>query len=170
MKTLKNLLSIIILGVFFITPNVIADPGGNNNETFTIVEHANASEELKTLFAAVRVSDLTEILQSDGPFTIFAPSDEAFAKLPEGMLLSLINPDNKEDLIKLLANHVVIGEIKSTDLISGMTTKNVQGNSIQVDITDNRVKINGAKIITSDIKASNGIVHIVDQVILPPLK
>jgi len=125
MKTHTNLFRIILLGAFLFSININAAPGDNNNETFTIVEHANASEELKTLFATVRVSDLTEILQSDGPFTIFAPSDEAFSKLPEGMLMSLINPDNKEDLIKLLANHVVIGEINSADLTSGMTTKNV---------------------------------------------
>ncbi len=122
------------------------------------------------MFATVRVSDLTEILQSDGPFTIFAPSDEAFSKLPEGMLLSLINPDNKEELIKLLANHVIIGEINSSDLTSGMITKNVQGNSMKIYVSGDVVKINGSRIMTSDIKASNGIVHVVDQVILPPLK
>ncbi len=81
MKTNKNLSSIILLGVFLISINVNAAPGDNNNETLNIVEHVNASEQLKTLFATVRVSDLTEILQSDGPFTIFAPSDEAFSKL-----------------------------------------------------------------------------------------
>ena len=170
MKTHKNLSSIILLGVFLISINVNAAPGDNNNETLNIVEHVNASEQLKTLFATVRVSDLTEILQSDGPFTIFAPSDEAFSKLPEGMLLSLINPDNKEELIKLLANHVIIGEINSSDLTSGMITKNVQGNSMKIYVSGDVVKINGSRIMTSDIKASNGIVHVVDQVILPPLK
>jgi len=170
MKTTKKLLALLIIGTFMITGKINASPSNNDNTSMNIVDTANSSDILKTLLAAVQVSNLTEILQADGPFTILAPTNEAFAQLPDGILFSLVQPENKERLIKLLANHVISGEYTSSDLKEGKIVKTVQGNAIKVNISDNTLKINGAKVMKADIKASNGIVHVIDQVILPPIE
>jgi len=170
MKTSKKLLAYLIIGTFMFTGNIYAFPGNNENIKMDIVNTANSKDILKTLLAAVQVSNLTEILQADGPFTILAPTNEAFAQLPEGVLFSLVQPENKEKLIKLLANHVISGEYTSAELLEGKKAKTVQGNEIKVNISDNTLKVNGAKIMKADIKATNGIVHVVDQVILPPIE
>ena len=170
MKTSKKLIAFLIIGTFMITGKLYAFPGNNENTKMDLVNTANSNDILKTLLAAVQVSNLTEILQADGPFTILAPTDEAFAQLPDGILFSLVQPENKERLIKLLANHVIAGEYSSSDLKEGKKAKTVQGNEIKVSMSDNSLKINGAKIMKVDIKASNGIVHVIDQVILPPIE
>ena len=133
-----------------------------------IVELAVATDALSTLVAAVKAGGLVETLQSDGPFTVFAPTNEAFEKLPDGVVDMLLKPENKDALVSVLTYHVVAGKVKSTDLSDGMTAKTVEGNEITVDISYGKVSIDDAKVAMADIMASNGVVHVIDTVILPP--
>jgi len=132
-----------------------------------IVSLAAETESLSTLVAAVKAAGLVETLQGDGPFTVFAPTNEAFAALPEGTLDNLLKPENKEQLVAILTYHVVSGNVKSTDLSDGMTATTVNGKDVTVSL-ENGVQINGANVTAADVEASNGVVHIIDAVILPP--
>lgn len=133
-----------------------------------IVELAVGTESLSTLVAAVKAGGLVETLQGDGPFTVFAPTNEAFAKLPAGVVENLLKPENKESLVAVLTYHVVAGKVKSTDLSDGMTATTVEGSDITVAINYGKVKIDNATVAAADIMASNGVVHVIDTVILPP--
>ncbi|OEK03738.1 hypothetical protein BFP97_03920 [Roseivirga sp. 4D4] len=133
-----------------------------------IVELAVGADNLKTLVAAVKAGGLVETLQGDGPFTVFAPTDEAFAALPAGTLEMLLKPENKDKLVAILTYHVVAGKVMSTDLSNGQKAKTVQGQNVSVSISGSTVKISGAKVVAADVKAKNGVVHIIDKVILPP--
>ena len=132
-----------------------------------IVETAIAAGMFETLVAAVQAAGLVETLQGDGPFTVFAPTDEAFAKLPEGTVESLLKPENKDQLIAILTYHVVPGKIMSAD-IAGQTTdvNTVQGTTISVNAT-NGVKVDNANVISADIETDNGVIHVIDSVVLP---
>lgn len=132
-----------------------------------IVELASETESLSTLVAAVKAGGLVETLSGDGPFTVFAPTNEAFAALPDGTLESLLKPANKDQLVSILTYHVVAGKVMSTDLKDGQMAATVQGEEVKVDLSDG-AKISGASVIKADIKASNGVVHVIDKVILPP--
>jgi len=132
-----------------------------------IVTLAMETESLSTLVAAVKAGGLVETLQGDGPFTVFAPTNEAFAALPEGTLESLLKPENKDQLIAILTYHVVPGKVMSSDLSDGQTAKTVNGADITVSL-DGGAMINDAKVAMADVEASNGVVHVIDKVILPP--
>ncbi|MEO0555639.1 MAG: fasciclin domain-containing protein [Bacteroidota bacterium] len=133
-----------------------------------IVDLAVGNDGLKTLVAAVKAGGLVDVLKSDGPFTVFAPTDEAFAALPEGTLESLLKPENKDQLVDILKYHVVSGKIMSTDLSNGQKATTVQGEKIKVAIKSGGVKIENANVVAADVKAKNGVVHVIDAVILPP--
>ena len=133
-----------------------------------IVSLAVGNKDLSTLVAAVKAAGLVETLQSAGPFTVFAPTNEAFAALPKGTLESLLKPENKAKLVSILTYHVVGAKVMSTDLSNGQKAKTVQGESIKVTIGDGGVMINDAKVVAADVAASNGVVHVIDKVILPP--
>ncbi len=133
-----------------------------------IVDLAVGNDNLKTLVAAVKAGGLVDVLKGDGPFTVFAPTDEAFAALPKGTLESLLKPENKDKLVAILKYHVVSGKVMSTDLSNGMKAGTVQGEKIKVWIGNGSVKINDAKVVAADVKAKNGVVHVIDKVILPP--
>lgn len=132
-----------------------------------IVQLAAGTDALSTLVAAVKAGDLVETLSSDGPFTVFAPTNEAFAALPEGTLEMLLKPENKDKLVSVLTYHVVSGKVKSTDLQDDMMAETVQGEKISIDLSDG-VKVNQSNVVSADIMASNGVVHVIDKVILPP--
>ena len=132
-----------------------------------IVELAVGTESLSTLVTAVKAAGLVETLAGEGPFTVFAPTNDAFAALPAGVLEDLLKPENKQSLIAVLTYHVVGAKVMSTDLSDGQTAATVQGEEIEVNLQDG-VKISGAKVTMADIEASNGVVHVIDQVILPP--
>ena len=140
----------------------------NQGDGKTIVELAVETDILSTLVAAVKAGGLVDVLNGDGPFTVFAPTNEAFAALPAGTLESLLKPENKDQLVAILTYHVIPSKVMSTDLSDGLKAKTVNGSKIKVGINDGTVKINGAKVIAADIQASNGVVHVIDQVILPP--
>ncbi|MBD2326477.1 fasciclin domain-containing protein [Alkalinema sp. FACHB-956] len=133
----------------------------------TIVDVAGSNESFKTLTAAIQAAGLTETLASEGPFTVFAPTDAAFAALPKGTVEKLLKPENKQQLIKLLTYHVVPGIGTSETLKSGKV-QSVEGRSITLKVDEQGVMVNNAKVTTTDIKAANGVIHAIDKVILPP--
>ena len=135
-----------------------------------IVDLAVSTDFLSTLVAAVKAGDLVGVLKGEGPYTVFAPTNDAFAALPAGTVESLLKPENKDQLVSILTYHVVPGIVRSTDLSDGQMATTVQGSDITVKINDKGVMINQAKVTAADIDASNGIVHVIDQVILPPSK
>lgn len=132
----------------------------------TIVDVAIANE-FNTLVAAVQAAGLVETLQGDGPFTVFAPTDEAFAALPEGTLDSLL--EDPEALAEILTYHVVSGEVLAADVVGLDSATTVQGDDISIEVVDGGVVLNGSSnVVATDVKASNGVVHVIDAVILPP--
>ena len=131
-----------------------------------IVDTAAEAGTFETLLAAATAAGLVDTLKGDGPFTVFAPTDEAFAALPAGTVESLLMEENKDQLVAILTYHVVPGKVMSTDLSDDMMATTVQGTDIMIDL-DNGVMINEASVVAADIEASNGVIHVIDQVILP---
>jgi uncharacterized surface protein with fasciclin (FAS1) repeats len=130
-----------------------------------IVDVAASNPDFSTLVAAVKAAGLVDTLKSEGPFTVFAPTNEAFAKLPAGTVEDLLKPENKEKLVAVLTYHVVAGKVMAADVKAGKV-KTVQGSEASLS-TDDGVKIDGAKVIAADVAASNGVIHVIDTVILP---
>ena len=132
-----------------------------------IVDTAVAAGQFNTLVAAVEAADLVTTLKGDGPFTVFAPTDEAFAALPEGTVENLLKPENKDQLIAVLTYHVVPGKIMSSDIAGTATmVESVQGSELDVNATDG-VTVDGATVVTADIETDNGVIHVIDRVVLP---
>lgn len=151
------------------TPEPVAAPEPEAPAPQTIVQIAGASPEFATLVAAVQAADLVDTLSSEGPFTVFAPTNEAFAALPEGTVDSLLLPENKDQLVAVLKYHVISGEVMSADLAGAETTTvTVEGSEITIDATGADVLVGNAKVTTADIEASNGVIHVIDAVLLPP--
>lgn len=132
-----------------------------------IVDTAVKADGFDTLVAAVQAGGLVDTLKGDGPFTVFAPTDEAFAALPEGTLEMLLLPENKDKLVGILTYHVVAGKVMSTDLSDGMMAATVNGADVKIGTMDG-VTVQGANVVVADIEASNGVIHVIDAVILPP--
>lgn len=124
----------------------------------------------KTLLAAVKAAGLAETLSGEGPFTVFAPTDEAFAKLPAATLSDLLKPENKAKLAAILKYHVVAGRVYSEDAVAAKSANTVQGGAIAIKANDKGAFVNDAKILKTDVDASNGVIHVIDSVILPPAK
>lgn len=138
-----------------------------SDQTHDIVDTAVAAGSFTTLVAAVQAAGLVETLKGAGPFTVFAPSDDAFAALPAGTVDELVKPENKEKLTAILLLHVLPGAIKSTDIAgSQVEAVTAGGKTVHVDGTDG-VTVDGAKVVTADIFCSNGVIHVIDAVILP---
>src|SRR6187399_1238998 len=133
--------------------------------TKNIIENAVNSKDHTTLVAAVKAAGLVETLSGSGPFTVFAPTNEAFAKLPKGTVEDLLKPENKEKLTAILTYHVVSGKVMAADVKAGKV-KTVQGGDLVI-ATDGGVTVNGAKVVKTDIVGSNGVIHVIDTVILP---
>lgn len=131
-----------------------------------IVDTAVAAGSFNTLVAAVTAADLGATLKSEGPFTVFAPTDDAFAKLPAGTVDELVKPENKAKLTAILTLHVVAGKVMSSDITGPMTPASVNGETLSID-TANDVTVNDAKVVTADVEASNGVIHVIDTVLLP---
>ena len=130
-----------------------------------IVDVAAGNESFSTLVAAVKAAGLVDTLKGAGPFTVFAPTNEAFAKLPAGTVEDLLKPENKEKLVSILTYHVVAGKVMAADVKAGEVAT-VQGGKITIT-TDDGVKVDGAKVVTTDVAADNGVIHVIDTVILP---
>ncbi len=132
-----------------------------------IVDTAVAAGQFKTLAAALQAAGLVETLKGAGPFTVFAPTDEAFAKLPAGTLEDLLKPENKAKLTAILTYHVVPGKVMAADVVKVKEAKTVQGGSIKVSTMGGGVMVDNAHVVKTDIVASNGVIHVIDAVILP---
>ncbi|MEM7634257.1 MAG: fasciclin domain-containing protein [Pseudomonadota bacterium] len=133
-----------------------------------IVDTAVAAGSFNTLVAAVKAAGLVDTLKGDGPFTVFAPTDEAFAKLPAGTVEDLLKPENKDKLVGILTYHVVPGKVMAADIAGKETmAKTAQGSEAKIVANDTGVMIDGAKVVTADVAADNGVIHVIDSVILP---
>ncbi|WP_295892222.1 fasciclin domain-containing protein [uncultured Vibrio sp.] len=132
-----------------------------------IVDVAVENGSFNTLVAAVKAAGLVDTLKGDGPFTVFAPTDEAFAKLPEGTVESLLKPENKDQLIDILTYHVVAGKVMASDVVSLNSATTVEGKDVTIDVMGSNVKINNAQVIAADVGASNGVIHVIDSVLIP---
>ena len=133
-----------------------------------IVDTAVGAGSFTTLVAAVQAAGLVDTLKGEGPFTVFAPTDAAFAALPAGTVEDLLKPENKDKLVAILTYHVVPGKVMSTDLTEGMKAKTVQGAEVTITL-EGGPKVNGAVISGPDIATTNGVIHVIDAVILPPM-
>ena len=136
-------------------------------EAGTIVEVASGNPDFSTLVAAVSAAGLAETLGAEGPYTVFAPTNEAFEALPDGLLDELLKPKNKEVLTQILTYHVVAGEVMSSDIEPG-DVPTVEGEDLTIAVTDGTVTVNGATVEAADVEASNGVIHVIDEVLVPP--
>ena len=133
-----------------------------------IVDTAVAAGSFKTLAKALAAADLVGTLKGPGPFTVFAPTDEAFAKLPAGTLDNLLKPENKAMLVRVLTYHVVPGKVMAADVVKISSTKAVSGDALNMKVSGGNVMVGKARVVKTDIAASNGVIHVVDHVLLPP--
>ncbi|MCL4194416.1 MAG: fasciclin domain-containing protein [Thermoguttaceae bacterium] len=132
-----------------------------------IVDTAVAAGSFKTLAAALGAAGLVETLKGEGPFTVFAPTDEAFGKLPAGTVEDLLKPENKAKLVSILTYHVVAGKVMAADVVKLSEAKTVQGSKVKISVNEGKVKVDDANVVKTDITASNGVIHVIDAVILP---
>jgi len=156
-----SLAALLATGTFAGT--AVANPGTSHND---IVAVASGAGSFNTLVAAVKAAGLVETLQGPGPFTVFAPTDEAFAKLPAGTVENLLKPENKEQLVAVLTYHVLPGKVSSKD-VETMKAKTVNGKAVSLKVSGSSVMVDGATVIKADVPASNGVIHVIDTVILP---
>jgi uncharacterized surface protein with fasciclin (FAS1) repeats len=152
-----------LTSVALIASSSIAFAEGHSKD---IVDTAIGAGSFTTLVAAVQAAGLVDTFKGDGPFTVFAPTDDAFAALPDGTVADLLKPENKDQLVAILTYHVVAGKVMSSDLSNGMMAATVQGGDVKIMI-EGGVTVNGANVVTADIEASNGVIHVIDAVILP---
>jgi uncharacterized surface protein with fasciclin (FAS1) repeats len=149
------------------TPAVFAEEAKSAEvEKKNVVEIAAGAEDFSTLVAAVKAAGLAETLSGEGPFTIFAPTNAAFAALPEGTVESLLKPENKEKLVKILTYHVVPAKVMAADVKPGEVAT-VEGSKITIKVADGKVMVDGATVVKTDIVGSNGVIHVIDKVIMP---
>ena len=144
-------------------PSIHAGSGASNKDVVTVASDAGS---FSTLVAAVKAAGLAETLKGSGPFTVFAPTDEAFAKLPAGTVENLLKPENKAKLAAILTYHVVPGKVMAAD-VKTMSVKTVNGQSVDLKVAGSSATIDGASIVKTDIPASNGVIHVIDSVIMP---
>lgn len=132
-----------------------------------IVDTAVDAGQFNTLAAALTAAGLVDTLKGEGPFTVFAPTDDAFAKLPAGTVENLLKPENREQLVSILTYHVVPGKVYAADVVKLTSAKTVNGSDVSIKVADGGVSVDNARVVTTDIKASNGVIHVIDTVILP---
>jgi len=157
---MKHVFASAIIGLAAALPAHAADKD--------IVDTAVAAGDFKTLAAALEAADLVGTLKGEGPFTVFAPTDAAFEKLPAGTVETLLKPENKQKLVDVLTYHVVPGKVMAADVVGLDEAKTVNGKAIDITVEGNAVKVNEANVTATDIGASNGVIHVIDAVILPP--
>ncbi len=141
--------------------------GGHAAKQMDIVDTAVSAGSFNTLAAALQAADLVDTLKGDGPFTVFAPTDEAFAKLPAGTVETLLKPENRDQLVAVLTYHVVAGKVTSDQVVKLDSAKTVNGQSVAINASNGGVMIDNASVTAVDIAASNGVIHVIDSVILP---
>lgn len=155
----KHMLRLLGVGLLLAGSSFAAD----------IVDTAVSAGSFNTLVAAVKAAGLVETLKGPGPFTVFAPTDEAFAKLPAGAMEDLLKPENKAKLTAILTYHVVPGKVMAADVVKLKEAKTVQGQSVKIKAKGGAVMVDNAKVVKTDISTSNGVIHVIDTVIMPKL-
>ena len=156
--------SLLVISILIISGGIAMAGGHMKN----LVETAAANDAFKTLVVAVKAAGLVETLAGKGPFTVFAPTDEAFAKLPDGTVESLLKPENKDKLISILTYHVIPGKVMSKDIIKpSQMVKTVNGQQVSIKLSYGKVSVDGANVTAADVEADNGVIHVIDSVILP---
>jgi uncharacterized surface protein with fasciclin (FAS1) repeats len=160
----RSLKSVLIVGIASLALSGASHAGSMKKD---IVDTAVSAGSFNTLVAAVKAAGLVDTLKSNGPFTVFAPTDAAFDKLPAGTVENLLKPENKDQLVAVLTYHVVSGKVMSADVVGQNTTaKTVQGEALTIHAHDG-VKVDNASVVKADIAASNGVIHVIDAVLLP---
>jgi len=158
---MKQNLSIAIVALGLVGLSHASEPAKQD-----VVDIAASLPDFSTLVTAVKAAGLVETLKGEGPFTVFAPTNEAFAALPAGTVEGLLKPENKEKLVALLTYHVVAAKVMAADVKAG-PVKTVNGQSFEVTIADGKVKVDGATVVKTDVVGTNGVIHVIDQVIMP---
>jgi uncharacterized surface protein with fasciclin (FAS1) repeats len=172
MKVNRIITVAAITAAVTITPKVIASECSASKSASTsaagkdLIAVAGGADNFKTLVAAIKAAGLVDTLQGKGPFTVFAPTDEAFAKLPAGTVENLLKPENRDQLAAILKYHVLSGKVMAAD-VKTMEARTVQGQSVDIIVADAGVTVNGAKVVKTDVLAENGVIHVIDTVILP---
>lgn len=163
MSRIKSLFFVLVAVLAFGSVQAISDSDKNKD----IVDTAVSAGSFNTLVAAVQAAGLEETLRGEGPYTVFAPTDEAFAALPDGTVEMLLLPENKDKLVAILTYHVVPGKVTSADVLKVKEAKSVNGKGIPIAVKDGKVHVDNATVVTPDIMASNGVIHVIDAVIIP---
>jgi len=167
---MKRKLNISILTAFAAALLLLATDvfSGNYDKKQTdIVDTAVAAGSFNTLAAALEAGGLVDTLKADGPYTVFAPTDEAFAKLPDGTVEMLLLPENKDKLVAILTYHVVAGKVTAAEVVTLDSATTVNGSNVAIRVVDGTVFVNDSRVVTADVGASNGVIHVVDTVLLP---
>ena len=163
MKTMRTFTSLALIALAAVVP-------AQAQQTKDIVDTAVAAGSFTTLARALTAADLVDTLKGPGPFTVFAPTDEAFAKLPAGTLDNLLKPENKAMLRRVLTYHVVPGKVLAADVVKVSSAKAVSGDSLSIKVSGSTVTVDKARVVKTDIATSNGVIHVIDTVLLPPGK
>lgn len=175
MKIATNIVGILALGLAGCASSSKATSAAESAEApkaaaaaaADIVDTAVGAGQFNTLVAAVKAADLVDTLKGPGPFTVFAPTDEAFAKLPAGTIEDLLKPENKEKLVKILTYHVVAGDVRAEKVVTMPSADTVQGGAIKIESSDSGVRVNDANVVKTDIGCKNGVIHVIDTVLIP---
>jgi uncharacterized surface protein with fasciclin (FAS1) repeats len=164
---MKRILGVDLFGLTAVVAGLAFGPTAwADDPTKDIVDTAAAADQFKTLVKAVKAADLVETLKGDGPFTVFAPTDEAFAKMPKGKLEALLK--DKKALASVLTYHVVPGRVTAADVVKLTSARMVQGQEVKIAARGGKVTVNGATVVKADIACKNGVIHVIDAVLLPP--
>jgi uncharacterized surface protein with fasciclin (FAS1) repeats len=168
-RFIKNIVRLSVVGTAALLASVaLAEHhGGGKEMQKDIVDTAVGAGSFTTLAAALEAAGLVDTLKGEGPFTVFAPTDEAFAALPEGTVENLLKPENKDKLIAVLTYHVVPGAVEAADVVKLDSAETVNGESVTIEASDAGVTVDNANVIKTDIMTSNGVIHVIDAVILP---
>jgi uncharacterized surface protein with fasciclin (FAS1) repeats len=161
MRVFKTVLTVLALTVG------IAGMAKGESMDKDIVDVAASARSFKTLIAAVQAAGLVDALKGQGPLTVFAPTDEAFAKLPAGTVENLLKPENKDKLTAVLTHHVVPGRVTADQVVNLSSAKTINGRSLQISSMDGKVMVDNARVTSTDIMASNGVIHVLDSVVIP---
>lgn len=155
------------LALFTLATLIVLPLGASSAEDKDIVETAVAAGSFETLVTALEAAGLVEALQADGPFTVFAPTDEAFAKLPAGTVENLLEPENVDRLRSILTFHVVSGKVMAASVTDGLVADSLNGADLTFAVDDSGARVGGSKIVATDVIASNGVIHVIDSVLIP---
>jgi len=167
MKKINKMFRMLMISMFIVSLTLAPAYAAHHLD---IVDTAIEAGSFGTLVKAVQAAGLVETLKGPGPFTLFAPTDEAFAKLPKGTLEDLLKPENKDKLASILTYHVVPGKVMAADVVKLKKAKTVQGSNIYIKVKSKKVMVGKANVVKTDVTASNGVIHVIDTVLMPPAK